>query len=131
MGRAIPNEITRNDDKTVTITITRRNGDQHQVLVDADVYDAALYGLQWHVHAARHKSKQFYAATYIRGRLWLMHRLLMDGLLTPEKPTVDHINFLDTLINTRKNMRVADHYDQMQNTSRQAKRALGGYDHET
>lgn len=112
-------EIDR-DLRTVKVTMTRRNGDQHATLVDLAVWPyLSLY--HFHPHAAHSGSNKFYAATTRNGRLTMAHTILMESYLTAEFPEVDHKNSRDpgtTLDNRLSNLRVATRKENMNNTAK-------------
>lgn len=64
-----------------------------------------LSQFSWHCHSGG------YAATKIKQRVVLMHRLIMD---TPEGMDTDHMN-RDKLDNRRSNLRVCTHAENMKN----------------
>jgi hypothetical protein len=113
----IPNQIIHNsEDNSVTIMVTRRNGNNYDVKVDAAMYDIILkYNLHIYVAPTSHNRNDFYARTYINGKQYLLHRLILEGILDDQYPEVDHINPYNTLDNRLCNLRPADRKMNMSN----------------
>ena len=105
------------EDKTVEVVITRKNGDQHSLLFDEQLWPV-LKKFQWWVHETRHKSGKFYGATRFNDKLLLAHWLVLEPFLSEEFPECDHIGPAATLDNRCRNLRVVTRFEQMRNQVR-------------
>lgn len=114
-ARSIPNTYHHIDADTTAITVMRRNGDQHDVIVDRWVFDLVLHKLQLHVNEVRSGRREVYAKTYLDGKPVLLHRLLAETDCTDDLPELDHIDGT-SLNNKFDNLRAADRRMQMQNS---------------
>lgn len=95
--------------------IINHKGKQLQTMIDkADLHIAQSYDGMWHMNGG-------YVSGYIKitkgrkgkKRMIRLHRLIVDA---PESKEVDHIN-RDKLCNTRSNLRIVTHEENLQNKS--------------
>lgn len=108
---------------TVTITVIRRNGKQYDVLMDAWFY-AWFPSITLHVKPTRVGRDEYYAATYLDGKLVYLHQLVGEAYLLGAKAmkdfdrnTIDHRNrnSLDCRV---RNLRAANRKEQRANQRR-------------
>lgn len=107
----------RPDGETTEVVITRKNGDQHVLLLDTWLWPL-LENFHYWVHETRYQSGKFYAATSYQGKLILVHRLVLEPFLTNEYPEVDHVEISSTLDCRVENLRVVNRFEQMKHQER-------------
>lgn len=115
----------------VPVSVTRSKGLPAYAMVDADIA-ADLLRHVWHASKRRPDGTAKYAARYdANGRLVRMHRYVLG--LDPDSPLrVDHVDG-NGLNNTRANLRVVTHAQNMQNRrmhSNNTSGARGVYRHQ-
>jgi len=122
------NNVARYDSATGTtiITVTRRDGTTHDVIMDTWVY-CLFPDITLHVKPMRAGMTKFYPACYFEGKLTYLHKLLGESVLDiaalqkdNDRTTVDHRNrnSCDCRV---ENLRAANNKEQRANQSRHRK----------
>lgn len=98
------------EDGILYIIMRRRSGEEIVTFLDEDDFDKVYsVGFTWTIQ--RMTDNHVYALNWRGGKTVSLHRLLMGE---PKGMVIDHINH-NTLDNTRKNIRVLEQRENMQN----------------